>query len=370
VKLKLSPLRFLAPSVRISTPRISTSTRVTRHRRRHAARALGCGLLFFVAMNLALSLAMETVRPEWRDPEYGHRFQRLRRLQAVNPGRPLVLAIGSSRTQMGLSPSHMATGENGPIVYNLAHSGYGPIHLNMLLRRAKAADVAPQAVLIEYMPPAFQEFGSIKDLMNDYLPTLSLEDIANLKPYCIDVAALRSQWVRARLHPFYSMRMTLMSHLQPGWLPRLLRQDYLWTMVDDHGWVPYVYPSVSAEFRAKGLERMHESYFRSLQDFRIGPWQEKALRDMITICKDEGIRVAIYTMPESPIFRSWYTPETSRRSQAFLEGLRQETGVAVFETTSGFGEEDFADGHHMLRHAAKSFSRRLWEEHLQSWLLE
>ncbi|MGH2604767.1 MAG: hypothetical protein ACRDJ9_35915, partial [Dehalococcoidia bacterium] len=47
------------------------------HPRRRARASVLAGLGFFALFTLALNLALDTIRPEWRDPEYGHRLKRL-----------------------------------------------------------------------------------------------------------------------------------------------------------------------------------------------------------------------------------------------------------------------------------------------------
>src|SRR5687768_15698615 len=76
-------------------------------RARSARRALACGALVFAALTVALAVAAETKKPEWRDPEYGHRLKRMREIRRFGPDRPLVVVIGSSRAQMGVSPHEM-----------------------------------------------------------------------------------------------------------------------------------------------------------------------------------------------------------------------------------------------------------------------
>lgn len=78
-----------------------------------------------LAAQIGLGLAVETVKPEWRDPEYGHRIKQLRQLHAEHPDRPLVVAVGSSRTLMGLSPLDTGFAEEpgSPLVYNFGQTG-------------------------------------------------------------------------------------------------------------------------------------------------------------------------------------------------------------------------------------------------------
>ena len=44
-----------------------------------------------------------------------------------------------------------------------------------------------------------------------------------------------------------------------------------------------------------------------------------------------------------------------------------ESGNRMFDASDGFAEEEFADGHHLLRSGAARFSRRLADEHLREW---
>ena len=53
---------------------------------------------------------------------------------------------------------------------------------------------------------------------------------------------------------------------------------------------------------------------------------------------------------------------------AYITALSSEYGVPVFDSTDGFAEDEFADGHHLLRSGAVRFSRKLADEHLHDWL--
>lgn len=341
--------------------------KVVRRSRRAARRTLGFALGFVLLIHFAVIVSMETVKPEWRDPEFGYRLRNLRALQASAPERPLVVALGSSRTQMDLSPASMPIPDGGPIVFNLGRSGAGPIRLAMNLQRLRSAGVRPNAVLIEFMPSTFHT-ETVSDVAEKMAPMLSHADVELLVKYTDDSTKLRRAWAWTRMNSLYTSRLTLMSHLQSGWLPWPVRQDYLWTVVDRYGWMPYVKETVQDAEREKQLNVVEANYFPILQDLHIHHPPEQALRDIIACCQKDGVRVALYVMPESPRFRSWYSPEAERRSRALLDAIAKETGVPVFDASSGFAETDFVDGHHMLRGAAAVFSERLWRDHLQPWL--
>src|SRR6266403_1954201 len=61
----------------------------------------------FVAIQLMFDLAMERWQPVLRDPEYGYKLNRLHALLRAQPGRPLILVLGSSRTNLGVCPAAM-----------------------------------------------------------------------------------------------------------------------------------------------------------------------------------------------------------------------------------------------------------------------
>jgi hypothetical protein len=57
---------------------------------------------FFLIAQLTLMVTIERWRPDWSDPEYGTRFRHLKRRIQKEPGRPLLLVLGSSRVGNGL----------------------------------------------------------------------------------------------------------------------------------------------------------------------------------------------------------------------------------------------------------------------------
>ena len=317
------------------------------------------GAAVLVLLHLAMAGAMDTVKPEWRDPEFGHRLYRLRALQAQFPQRPLVVALGSSRTQMGLSPADMGTPDTGPLVFNFGQAGAGPVMMAVNYHRLRNAGIRPDFVLLEYMPAAVIPADPIEVALKPTVSHLSLADVAYLRPYCETRGTLEQDWLATRCNPFSTSRLTLLSHIQPGWLPWQLRQDYQWKMMDAHGWSAYPYDEPPAEVRERSTARTHEQYAAALRDFQVGKAPDRFFRDLLAACRDDGVKAAIYRMPESPMFRSWYTPESWARSEAFVGSLSREWNVPVLDATADFGESDFADGHHMLRGAARRFSRQL-----------
>ncbi|HEY1190720.1 MAG TPA: hypothetical protein VGE74_24020, partial [Gemmata sp.] len=125
---------------------------------------------------------------------------------------------------------------------------------------------------------------------------------------------------------------------------------------------------VTEERRARKRGEMRDTYGPALGDLRVSAATEGAYRGLVADCRARGVPVAFYLAPESPVYRTWYAPQSRAALAAFVRMLRDELGCPVFDAPTDFVEEDFADGHHILRPAAARFSRDLAERHLGAWL--
>jgi hypothetical protein len=340
-----------------------------RHPRRRARASVLAGLGFSAFFTLALNLALDTVRPEWRDPEYGHRLKRLKPRAQAADGRPVVVALGSSRSQMGLSPRHLGLGDGpaSPIVFNFAVAGGGPVHEVLNLRRLLDNGVKPDYVLIEVLPPVLAGHSPAEKLI---LPArLGYADFARIAPYTEDPAKLRREWAWDRIAPFHTLRLYLMSHMAGSMLHWKSRQDFLWEQMKPDGWMPYFFKEVPAEKRAKGIAEVHAQFAGYFPNYHIAPIPDRAYRDLLELCRSHGIRAAFYVMPEAPAFRSWYPPGSRELAMQYLAGLTREYGTPVFDASDWVPDETaYADAHHLLRHGAEAFSARFGKECVGPWL--
>jgi hypothetical protein len=342
----------------------------SRSRRESARTALFAGFLLVVAAQLGMGVAVETVKPEWRDPEYGHRLKQLQALKQSHPDRPLVVAVGSSRTLMGLSPLDMGFPDEpgSPLVYNFGQTGAGPLQLLLTVLRLLDAGVKPDFLMVELFPAALVGDGPAEDQMKAWAPRLSAGDLRRLGPYCADASVLHREWLSNRAASWFSLRLSLMNHWQPKWLPTAARLDFQWEGMDPRGWLAYPLEAVPDTDRRAAVERAGESYRKQLAGYRIGATSDRAVRDIIARCQNEGIPVAFFTTPEGPAFASWYPPGAVETFRGYAEGLTRECGVPVFDAAGGFAEDEFADSHHLLRHGAVRFSRKLADESVRGWV--
>src|SRR5438132_12868958 len=98
-----------------------------RHTALRAGSTLAWAVGFFLAIQAVTIVLVDGWHPELYDPEYGLRLALLRTRQAEQPGRPLLLLFGSSRTVVSFKPEILPPlGRSAPLVFNFSHCGAGP----------------------------------------------------------------------------------------------------------------------------------------------------------------------------------------------------------------------------------------------------
>ncbi|HXD86190.1 MAG TPA: hypothetical protein VN641_06835 [Urbifossiella sp.] len=346
-------------------------------RRKRARWATLLGLAAVLGAHGWLAAMVETRRPEWRDPEFYHRQKRAAALvhwqKSRGESRPLVVILGGSRPQMGLSPEALnrvlGDGPTDPIAYNCAQSGCLPVGERLNLGRLFDAGLAPDYLLVEVLPPVLADPGPV----DDRIPPVRLgyADLRRLQPYQASPERVRMEWARARLASWYSLRLPLMANwgLADYFPPGRSSPHHLWANMTFHGWMPFSPREWPAEQRTAQLNVARGTYSWLLDDFRIQPVNDRLYRDLLEECRIRGVRVALFTMPESPTFRSWYPAGVRQRVADYLRDLSRDFGVPVFDTSAWIDNElSFMDGHHLLGEAATAFSERFGKECVAPWL--
>lgn len=340
-------------------------------------RAALWGLLFFVCGQAALSVYLNGRRPELRDPAFGLRLQTLQKRLRENPGAPLVLVLGSSRTLNGLAPAHMSvdvdSGGPAPLVYNFAFAGAGSVRELMIYRRLRAAGIRPDWLLIETWPVQWPEDGAFAErplIVEDELRWTDLTVLSRYLPGKLDFFA---RAFKGNLVPLLSYRSRMLHAgarlLLPYELDRgLTKEDADWTCADGTGWLPYrkLPANLVAQRRevAKGLLVAAPL----LNPLRISPDSDRALRELLEQCRAGGIKTALFLMPEHSACRGWYTPQTRAVVGSYLQQLGQTYQVPVIDVRDWVPDEDFADFCHMMPHGAGPFSDRFGRDVLRPWL--
>jgi hypothetical protein len=89
---------------------------------------------------------IDSAEPGLCDSEYGHRLALLRAKQAACPDRPLLFALGSSRTLYGFRPDALGKSADGALAFNFGGLGAGPLVERMFLDRLLAVSMISNKV--------------------------------------------------------------------------------------------------------------------------------------------------------------------------------------------------------------------------------
>jgi len=136
-------MRLLFPRLaRIPRRLPKSQSRLRKSSSRRARQTVLSCMAFFILLNVALSVGMDTIAPFLRDGDFVSRRQRAEARAAANPGRPLTVVLGSSRADHGICP--LALDDSGPLISNCSQVGAGPLFAvvdtaTLAARRRRAA---------------------------------------------------------------------------------------------------------------------------------------------------------------------------------------------------------------------------------------
>ena len=318
-------------------------------------------LLSYLAFQMMLIVITDHWWPALRDPEYGTKLDRLRARLAEEPGRELVVILGSSRAGYGFRPEAVpawrASASETPLVFNFAMTGSGPIMELLCLRRLLAAGIGPDRVIIEVLPPNLHQEGAWAELNWLSINRLGWDDMRLVRRYAAKPEQFCFDWWRARAAPWFTQRFCIMSRCASGWLHWQARQD-IWLGLDRSGWMVYPHTVLDAAEQAQALEFARRQYAPALDHFHITPVADRALREMLALCRRQKIDAVLLLMPEGPEFQSWYTPAARIEIDSYLTRLSQNYAVRVVDARSWLPDAAFFDSHHLHPDGATAFTQR------------
>jgi hypothetical protein len=336
----------------------------SRRLERSARPVLLWSLGFYALAVIALNVLMDRWCPAPFEKVYRIKWEGLCELARREPGRPLVVMLGSSRTDGALQAGRLngLAGPNGrPIVaYNFGVPAAGPMHEYQYLRDMLDEGIRPCLLLVEFLPPLFNEPHSRLISEENWAAAdwMSLHQYVRLYPYLARPGRKASEWIAARVAPWYVHRFSL-----HGWVLELLHPP------QDPSPVPYPHdewgcrcpepltPEVKA---ARAL--VARDYIPSLGHFHLGQGPTRAMHDLLERCRCEQIPVVLVLTPESSTFRSWYQPECLQTMRDLLDQLRASYGVEVIDATHWLDDDDFMDGHHLDVRGMDKFTARMGHE--------
>jgi hypothetical protein len=342
-------------------------------RRTQASRALVAvlsGLAAFAALQVGAALAAEFLFPELIDPSYGALLQRIRQVRGADPEHTrTVVMLGSSRTYFGLQPDAMngaLTREVGrPIsVVNAGATGAGPLTELFTWRRLHRDGVRPDLLLIEVLPAFLSRSFPIDEVCANRMSAdrLRWSDLPLLQRYIrTPRPTLRRDVALAGIGGVYNHRIGILFAVAPGLLTGQGPTDAPLVAKPGPG---LMWTDPSQELRSKALAEARREYADTLQAAPAAGSGCDALRELLAACRRDGVPAALVVMPEGPVFRSWYAPETWKWIQAWLEQVAHENGAALINAREWIAEDEFMDSHHLLPRGADRFSERLGREYI------
>lgn len=336
-------------------------------RRRHKAR-FGRAALFWAVLGYGLAqIAIGAMVDRWhpRIPErlpeqvWDKKRKRLFELATNTPERPLIVMLGSSRTEGAFQASRvteaLSTIKPTPLAYNFGVPAAGPLHEFLFLREMLGNRIKPCLLLIEYLPPLLNKRQ--RGLTSEegwILPDgLSASHLLSLGPYLSKPAQIRREWLLSRIAPCYALR----NDLHKDFRQRLGIEP--WGPKRPHDPWGELLHSPPPEDWPRRQKIAFDMYYSSLQNFELGTGPKKAMRDLVECCHKNDIQAALVLMPESSGFRRWYTREGRSRTQELLDELSQQFQLPVIDATDWVCDQDFFDGHHVHQSGARVFTDRI-----------
>jgi hypothetical protein len=334
-------------------------------RMRTAGAAIAWAMLFYALSQVALNVYIDGWHPELYDAEFGARMVRLRTQLRENPGRPLLLVIGSSRMTMNFLPEQLAplytpSGER-VVVFNFAHLGAGPAANLLQVRRLLRYGIRPDWLIVEVMPPQLNDSNQrivdrIAEIRDEPL-------VAHYKNPVLSWAL----FLRGRTAPCYKQRAFLIHRALPEWAPDARpEQDtiQLGPLGGDYEW--QAVPVQDTRTTAFRTEVARCGYLEPLQgDFKVADISNRATHDLLDLCRHEHIQVVLLLSPEGPLFQSWYSPRNRQVIDAYCKAVSQEYAVPLIDARDWLEEGDFVDSHHVYLKGARRFTQRFSSEVLR-----
>jgi hypothetical protein len=324
--------------------------------------AVGWLLVLLAASQIGLDGLLEGGAAGLRDPEYYRKLARLRARRAAFPGRPLLVAFGSSRVGMGLRPDALDDyGANSaePLVFNFGVIGAGPGMQRLMLERLLRDGARPDAVLLEFWPPYFTEYPPLFEEARLDANRLAHADLATAARLTSDPGLFSHRWRLARLAPSYAHRFLFMNLALPTWLPWELRQDMCWGALDAWGWRPSVHGPEKPELRPLRIDLVKQYYVPCLAAGGPRSLAVRAFEEMLDLCEREHIPAVVAWLPEASEFRAFYPPAVERWAGDLFAGFGAHAGARPLDARGWVPDGQLLDCFHLSPGGAATFTRRL-----------
>ncbi len=334
------------------------------------------GLAFF-GLQLLVGGFME-VSPGHRDALFQRKLTDSRQcLRQADPAALKVVFLGSSRTLHGFAAgelTHIETGDvattgsrglSQPVVaYNFGARGFGPVGTLLNLRRLLDAEVRPDLVLIEVMPPWLAS-GMVELAPDRIAPgSLSFAEVQFIDQFATSRTELWGEWAWSRALPCVAQRARMLSLVEPNLLVEKERIEFI--DLDAHGF-DRLDESYPVAVRDAGRKAMEHEYHDLLQNFQLGDLQRNALRHTLQLCKRENLPCVLVYAPEGPAMQRLYPPAVLASIEHLVVDLSHEFEAPVIDGRHWLPEDAFLDSHHPMRPGAVQSAQHLTTALAECW---
>jgi hypothetical protein len=316
-----------------------------------------------VATQLALGIGVDDFWRSVRDPEFATMLRGLNECRTKAPGRPLVLALGSSQTMMALRPERLTSlGLTGsPLVYNFAMLGNGPMMEQLTLRRLLAAGIHPNLLVVEVLPTTLSwRCGSPIEERYISPSRYCAAELLSLRRYYCNLVPLLWRWGFARVFPCdrHGAELHQALGLDVPANPPLRNNSF--------GWRGRI-GTASQEERDRETRENLDRYRPALVDTTLAPGPTQAYHDLLRLCRNQHIPVILLIPPESSAFRA-YKPDAEACRIQYVQAMAREFSLPLVDARDWIDDLGFWDGHHMLEDGSNRYTERLGREVLEPYL--
>jgi len=306
---------------------------------------LATAFFTFLGVQLSLAFALDQRKIVLHDRIYENKAKLLREhWKQAQPDRERILVMGSSRLLFGLD-----AGSVDANVFNFGIAAAGPMTQNLYLKRLIADGLRPDVVVIEILPAFFNDAKDRTPMESKWLVP------SRYRPDEREDSAT-DKLIR-RIAPVYEHRISILSQSATGFLTREQHIDGN-AITDANGFARTSFRSVTPEQRRKGVEGARQQYEPELRNFQWGNPGAQALKEMLKLCSDKGIRVLLLRMPEGTEFRAFYPA----RALHIIDDELAKLNVPIIDARQWVADEGFHDGHHLLIDGAKTFTQQFARE--------
>lgn len=328
---------------------------------------------FFVCAQVALDVVLDVRYPESFDGEFALRLATLRARIAEAPKRPLMLLVGSSRTDLSFIPEilpALRTQAGADVcVFNFSHLGAGPAMNLVEVRRLLRAGIRPDWLVLELMPSQLGD--STQNVLTQSSGPKDLRLVARYRGWVRSYG----RYFRGRLVPCCKHRSFILRRVCPGFVQPAELEEVDRMGIDRLGgnfcveWLgtrvwqlsPHMDPN---EIRAR-TDAARSGYLPALQRLELCKLSDRTTRELLDLCRHRHIQTVLLRSPEGTAFQSWYSTHSRELVDDYCARISREYGLPVVDGRNWLEDVDFSDSHHALLSGATHFTRRLGREVLQ-----